>query len=174
MGVYLGQETYLGFMPSDASGIYFSFGMFLGAVADGYLYVVPSPPGEEQGLSFTYLFTGSVYDLFSLMTEMMLVDPAKDMGGIPDTVQANITRMREKIRNGFRPRNFVELPQFSGVLPNTPDMHRSVVLNEGTHRIPALAPKLKRAEATFSVTTTRTMPAATAGATFQRIGKKVE
>ena len=172
-GIYLGQKTYLGFMPSDGNGIYFSFGMFLGAVADGYLYVVASPAAVEQGLMFSYLFTGSVYDLFSLTMEMMLVDPEKDMGGIPPAVEKNIALMREKIRNGFRPRNFVELPEFGGGQPDLPAFGGREAINVGVNRIPASMPTLKRAEAKFSVTSARTADAGTE-MTFKRIGKKVE
>ena len=104
---------------------------------------------------------------------MMLVDPEKDMGGIPATVEKNISLMREKIRNGFRPRNFVELPEFGGGQPDMPAFGGREAINVGVNRIPASMPTLKRAEAKFSVTSARTADAGTE-MTFKRIGKKVE
>lgn len=173
LGIYNGQETYPAFMPSDVSGVYFGYGMFVGAVADGYLYCIPAPPAAQEGVSFSYFFTGSTYELFSLMTEMMLVDPAKDMGGIPETVQKAAAEMREKVLNSYIPRNFVEKPEFFGLQPGAPQVEQPMPRNAATGHFPASAPAAKRAQAKFS-----TAPISTSDAgsdiSFKRIGKKVE
>ena len=172
-GVYNGQTVYPAFLPSDNSGVYFGECMFIGAVADGYLYCIPSPRAQDLGgKSFTYLFTGSTYDLFSLMTEMMLVDPEKDLGGISETAQKNIAAMREKVMNGLQPRNFVELPEFAAQ-PALSQRERPLPLNAATGRFPVPAPAAKRAQAKFS-TGAISSPAAGPEMTFTRIGKKVE
>lgn len=172
-GVYNGQTVYPAFLPSDNSGVYFGECMFIGAVADGYLYCIPSPRAQDLGgKSFTHLFTGSTYDLFSLMTEMMLVDPEKDLGGISETAQKNIAAMREKVMNGLQPRNFVELPEFAAQ-PALSQRERPLPLNAATGRFPVPAPAAKRAQAKFS-TGAISSPAAGPEMTFTRIGKKVE
>lgn len=174
MGIYNGQETYLGFMPSDASGVFFGYGLFFGAIADGYLYCVPSRVATDYlQMEFQYLFTASTYELFSLITDMMLVDPAKDMGGIPETVQKAAAEMREKVLKGAFPRNYVEMPAFSGALPNTPQVESVMPRNAATGRIPVPAPAAKRARAEFSIEPIST-PDTGADMTFKRVGKKVE
>ena len=84
-----------------------------GAVADGYIYFVPTPNYVEQGATFRYLYTLSTTTPYSILTDMLLVDPAKDMGGIPELAAERIAELRRMAAELRQPRNCVERPEFS-------------------------------------------------------------
>ena len=124
----------------------------MGAIADGYLYCVPSPYILEQTqVSFQYFFTGTTSSITTLMYDMLLVDPDKDLGGIPSAVTSQIDAVRRAALERFMPTNFVELPEVSGaagyletVLPELP---RNLV---GEMRS-ASAPEAKHVKARTSI-----------------------
>ena len=122
--------------------------MFIGEVYDGYLYCVSSPAASGQGLTFSYLFTGSAGTPYSLMTEMMLVDPEKDKGGLPGAAVEKIASMRRQAMQGFTPRNFVELPQYSGT--GVSGQKDRIPVNLVNNPVPASAPSVRKAGATVS------------------------
>ena len=166
-GTYKGQTAVMGFMSEeDGTGIYFGYCMFMGAVADGYLYCVPMPQYVEQGHTFRYLFTGSSSSLYSLMGEMMLVDPAKDLGGLSGAALERIAALRKQALGAFTPRNYVELPEFSIPAGHIPEVKPALPLNLVTEPMPASAPTVKRADARISVVPTA--PAAAAAAAWSR------
>lgn len=96
----------------DSKNLYVGSGMFAGAVAEGYLYFVPSPIAMQQNLTFKYLYVGSSNKIHGMLTEMMLVDPAVDMGDISETVLKRMARMREEIALRAYSINYVELPEY--------------------------------------------------------------
>ena len=150
-GIYQNQPTFPGFVPEDFSNVYFGQCLFFGAVADGYLYCVPSPIMQEKGYTFQYLFTGTTSEICTMMYDMLLVDPDKDMGGIPGAVTAQIDAVRRAALGRFTPRNFVELPEVSGT-PGyletlVPELPRNLV---GGVRA-ASAPEVKHAGARTSL-----------------------
>lgn len=153
-GVYNGEEMNMGFVAEEDGQIYFGGGtMFFGAVADGYLYCVPSPVfSSEQNLTFNYLYTGSINVLVSLMSEMMLVDPDKDLGGLPGAAAARIAGIRKLAAETFMgsPRNYVELPAYAGV-PDKVSGTFAAPLNLAVLMKPASAPAVRKAEASLSV-----------------------
>lgn len=162
-GIYGGQEVLLGFVADENSGIYVSgYCMFMGAVADGYLYCVPSPVAAEQGYTFNLFYTGnkSGSALYSLMGEMMLVDPAKDLGGLSGAALERIAALRKQALGAFTPRNYVELPEFSIPAGHIPEVKPALPLNLVTEPMPASAPTVKRTDARISVVPTA--PAAAA------------
>lgn len=162
-GMYNNKETFLGFAPSDLSNIYFGQCMFMGAVADGYLYCVPSPIMlQQQGLTFTFFFTGTTSSIVTLMYDMMLVDESKDMGGIPETASARMADIRKALLASYRPGNFVELPQFTGVQSHIETILPALPVNLASEPMPASAPTLKKAEVKTSVVQSSTQTA-TAG-----------
>lgn len=165
-GTYKGQTAIMGFMTEeDGTSIYFGYCMFMGAVADGYLYCVPAPQYVEQGHTFRYLFTGSSSSLYSLMDEMMLVDPAKDLGGISGAALERIAALRKQALGAFTPRNYVERPEFSIPAGHTPEVKPVLPINLVTTPMPASAPAVKRAEVRVSVVRTAPVPTAAATAT---------
>lgn len=150
-GIYKNKETVLGFAPDDLSGIFFGQCMFMGAVADGYLYCVPSPIFLQQGTNFTFFFTGTTSTIVSLMYDMMLVDESKDMGGIPGAAVQRVAEIRRSLLEGFKPGNFVELPQFSGTPGHLETILPALPVNLVTNPMPASAPSLKKAQVKTSV-----------------------
>lgn len=172
-GTYKGQSVIMGFLPlEDPSSVYFGGCMIMGAVADGYLYCVPSPQGVEQNLTFSFLYTASTSDLFSLMTEMMLVDPAKDLGEVPSAAMERIAALRKEAMKGFTPRNYVELPAFSGAAGYVPPVKVTRPVNLVTTPMSASAPRVKRAGARVAVVPT-TATAVAAGS-FRNVGVRAE
>lgn len=148
-GVYDGADVILGFIPLENTYIYSSgYCMFMGEVYDGYMYLVSSPVAQDQGLTFSYLFTGSAGTPYSLMTEMLLVDPSKDKGGLPGAAVDKIASMRSKAMHGFRPANFVELPEFSDTWNGKGG--QAVPVNLVNDPVPASAPSAKRVKAEIS------------------------
>ena len=148
-GVYNGENVILGFIPLENTYIYSQgYCMFIGEVYDGYLYCVSSPAASGQGLTFSYLFTGSAGTPYSLMTEMMLVDPEKDKGGLPGAAVEKIASMRRQAMQGFTPRNFVELPQYSGT--GVSGQKDRIPVNLVNNPVPASAPSVRKAGATVS------------------------
>ena len=126
--------------------------MFMGAVADGYLYCVPSPIfQQQQGINFTFFFTGTTSTIVSLMYDMMLVDESKDMGGIPGAAVQRVAEIRRSLLEGFKPGNFVELPQFSGTPGHLETILPALPVNLASDPMPASAPSLKKAEVKTSV-----------------------
>jgi hypothetical protein len=151
-GIYNNKETVLGFAPDDLAGVYFGQCMFMGAVADGYLYCVPSPIfQQQQGINFTFFFTGTTSTIVSLMYDMMLVDESKDMGGIPGAAVQRVAEIRRSLLEGFKPGNFVELPQFSGTPGHLETILPALPVNLASDPMPASAPSLKKAEVKTSV-----------------------
>lgn len=172
-GIYEGQTVTMGFVPLENSNVYFGYGMFMGAVADGYLYCVPSPATLEQGLTFSFLFSGSPSTLFSLMGEMMLVDPAKDLGGLSSAALERIAILRKQAVEAFTPRNFVELPRFGGAAGRTPAVTVRMPENLIVAPMPASAPSVKRSAARISVAPAAPVPASAAGE-FRNVGIRAE
>ncbi len=81
-----GETVFTGYITDeDPQHIYMSWGFFFGEVSDGFLYGVPSPIMQSQGYTCRYLYTASSNVLYSLMTQIILVDPDKDMGGLPSS-----------------------------------------------------------------------------------------
>lgn len=105
-----GQSVYAAFVAEEDANAYNGVGMFGGAVADGYIYFVPSVPIAEQGFTLSFLYTGSSTTPYSLMSEMILVDPDKDLGGLPDGASERISALRSLARGFYQPENFVEIP----------------------------------------------------------------
>ena len=172
-GIYEGQTVTMGFVPLENTNVYFGYGMFMGAVAEGYLYCVPSPAALEQGLTFSFLFSGSPSALFSLMGEMMLVDPAKDLGGLSSAALERIAILRKQAVEAFTPRNFVELPRFSGAAGRTPAVTARMPENLIVAPMPASAPSVKRSAARISVMPAVPAPVSAAGE-FRNVGIRAE
>lgn len=167
-GTYQGEKVSMGFLSLEKPELIYTGGcMILGAVTEGCLYCVPSPAAKaETGLTFTVLYTASQYNLFSMMMEMLLIDPAKDVGETLSS--AALERVAALRRDALKiiesgPRNYVELPAFSGpfTMPE-PAMPLSFVFEP----MPASAPRAKRAETRTSVVDT--VPAVGASDTFRR------
>ena len=172
-GVYHNQQLFTGFMPNDFSNVYFAECIFMGAVADGYLYCVPSPYMQEKaGITFQYFFTGTMSSITSLMYDMLLVDPAKDMGGIPETVNTRMAEMRSAVLKSFQPRNFVELPDVAHLAGHHGGINPQVPTNLAQETMPAAASAPKRVKAQMSVEPLRT-DSATAAAGFVKTGIRV-
>lgn len=84
LGTKDGSTVFTGYITDeDPQNVYMSWGIFFGEVADGYLYGVPSPVMQSEGYTCRYLYTASTNVLYSLMTQIVLVDPENDMGGLP-------------------------------------------------------------------------------------------
>lgn len=144
-GTYNNQSVYLGFVPENSSSIFFGYCLYMGAVADGYLYCVPSPMIQDQdGIIFRFFFTGTTSAVYSLMYEMMLVDPEKDMGGIPSAAVERIAAIRKAAVEGFTPQNFVELPEFSGAHGHLETILPEVPVNLASNPMSASAPTVKK------------------------------
>lgn len=142
-----GEDVYFGFIPDEDMGyVYVGWGMFFGQVADGYLYCVPSPQAEEQGYTFHYLYVASNNVLYGLVSEMLLVDPSKDMGGISQSsaALARMARIRKAASREIRPRNFVELPEYSDAVDIAGN--DDILLNLAVYMKPASAPAVKEAD----------------------------
>ena len=146
---YEGTEMFTGFIPIEEISkgtIYFGPGMYFGEVADGYLYGVPARDAIEQKLTFRYLYTGSSTTAVSAMTEMMLVDPAKDKGGIPDLPKSKISEIRKQAKEVFARRNYVEIPELASAQQKT-----KYVRNLAADMTPVAVPVAKHAEAKITV-----------------------
>lgn len=139
-----GESVFTGFVPEeDADRIYTGYGFFFGAVADGYIYAVPSPPAVQDGYTFRYLYVGSNSAMYGLISDMLLVDASKDMGGLPGSADAKISQIRKAALYGFdAPLNCVELPR-GGAVAAEPRL-RSV--NLAVDLLPASAPSAGRAD----------------------------
>lgn len=173
-GIYNGQPHTQGFVPSDFSGVYFApGGMYFGAVADGYLYCVPSPAIQEEAhVSFMFYFTGTTSGITTLMTDMMLVDPEKDMGGIPSGAADRMAAIRRAAAQGFKPRNFVELDAATQGGYGQP-MPAELPANLAPNLMPASAPTAKQVEAHTTVVPRRMQPAAAGTAQFVKTGVRI-
>ncbi len=170
-GVYKDQDVVMGFVPQEATSVFFGYGMFMGAVADGYLYCVPSPPAVDQGYTFNFFFTGSASEIFSLMGEMILVDPSKEVGALTGAALERVIALRKQAIKAFKPRNFVELPPFNtGAF--APSAAVETPINHITKLIPASAPSVKRVSAQIAVRPADSTPAAT-DAAIRNVGVRV-
>ena len=146
LGTIDGQPVYGAFIAEEDGNAYNGVGMYAGAVADGYIYFVPSPAILEQGYTLSYFYTGGTTTAYSLMGEMMLVDPAKDMGGLPDGASERISALRAKALGFHSPDNFVELP-VDWTAPEAMTSGKKTPANMAQASIPASAPKAKAADA---------------------------
>lgn len=172
-GTYKGQSASMGFIAEEeASSVFFGPCMYMGAVADGYLYCVPGLTAIEQGYTFRLFYTATSAELCCLMGEMMLVDPAKQVGGLSGAALERVAALRKQAIEGFTPRNFVELPQYNGATGYVPTQIVMPV-NLATELLPASAPRVKRAEASISVTPAAPEAAATGGS-FRKAGVRAE
>lgn len=141
-GTKNGESIFTGYVADESNSVYAGYGFFFGAVADGYIYGVPSPAMASQGITYRYLYTASSSAAYSIMTQMLLVDPDKDMGGISDSsteaLAAEKTSVLGRISSAA-PRNYVELPEYSEPVHETP-------VNLARTLIPASAPEFGRAD----------------------------
>ncbi len=147
---YEGTEMFTGFIPIEGisqGAIYSGGGMYFGEVADGYLYGVPSRDGIENKTTFKYLYTGTSNTVASIMTEMMLVDPAKDKGGIPELPKSKISEIRKQAKEVFSNRNYVEIPEYVAVAQQKAKYLR----NLAAEMTPVAVPVAKHAEANIKV-----------------------
>lgn len=138
-----GQDIICGCVAEeDTDNVYaLSYPFLGGAVADGYIYFVPTPAYQmSSGMTFRYMFTGSSNTVFTLLTDMLLVDPDKDMGGIPEAAAARMSKMNEMARQMATPKNFVELPAFAA---NGAVEVKHELVNLAQGFIPASAPQFK-------------------------------
>ena len=117
-----------------------------GAVADGYIYFVPTPNYVEQGATFRYLYTLSTTTPYSILTDMLLVDPAKDMGGIPELAAERIAELRRMAAELRQPRNYVERLEFS--VSTERSSVKTVPTDYAKRFLPASAPEAKAVRAT--------------------------
>lgn len=117
-----------------------------GAVADGYIYFVPTPNYVEQGATFRYLYTLSTTTPYSILTDMLLVDPAKDMGGIPELAAERIAELRRMAAGLRQPRNYVERLEFS--VSTERSSVKTVPTDYAKRFLPASAPEAKAVRAT--------------------------
>ncbi len=150
LGVKNDELVFTGFMAEeDLQNIYGTSAMLFGQVADGYLYCVPNPVLQIQGYTFSYMASigMTTYNTYALMTDMMLVDPAKDMGGITSAALENIARLRKQALAGYSVKvaNHVELPQFSAktIVPN--DLGEAPAVNLATDLTPTAMPQTRKA-----------------------------
>lgn len=145
---YEGTDVFTGFIPVEStSAVYYGGGMYLGEVADGYLYGVPSRDGIENKTTFRYLYTGTPNTVVSIMTEMMLVDPAKDKGGIPELPKSKIAEIRKQAKEAFARRNYVEIPEYEAFA----QQKTKYVRNLAADMTPVAVPVAKHAEANIKV-----------------------
>ena len=145
---YEGTDVFTGFIPVEStSAVYYGGGMYFGEVADGYLYGVPSRAGIENKTTFRYLYTGTANTVVSIMTEMMLVDPAKDKGGIPELPKSKIAEIRKQAKEAFARRNYVEIPEYEAFA----QQKTKYVRNLAADMTPVAVPVAKHAEADIKV-----------------------
>lgn len=147
---YEGTEMFTGFIPIEelsTGRIYSGGGMYFGEVADGYLYGVPARDALEEKYTFKYLYTGTTTTAVSAMTEMMLVDPAKDKGGIPDLPKSKISEIRKQAKEVFARRNYVEIPEYEAFA----QQKTKYVRNLAADMTPVAVPVAKHAEAKITV-----------------------
>lgn len=107
------------------------------------------------------------------MGEMMLVDPAKDLGGLSSAALERIAILRKQAVEAFTPRNFVELPRFSGAAGRTPAVTARMPENLIVAPMPASAPSVKRSAARISVMPAVPAPVSAAGE-FRNVGIRAE
>jgi len=141
-GTKNGESLFTGYVADESNSVYAGYGFFFGAVADGYIYGVPSPAMASQGITYRYLYTASTSTAYSIMTQMLLVDPDKDMGGISDTDDETLSAAKASVLGRIdyaAPRNYVELPEYTEPV-------REVPVNLARTLIPASAPEFGVAE----------------------------
>ncbi len=144
---YIAEET----MQYVISG----FGLYFGEVADGYICGVPLPDyyidGDKYTLSYLYFETDNDYCLYS---DILLVDPAKDMGGLPESAVSNISSFKKSLISSIFPDNYVELPAktFSNRVPRV----ESRPVNCAAKLYPASAPQTRRANVSVGIAAAQT------------------
>lgn len=143
--------VFTGYMAEEnLQNVYRGWGMLIGQVADGYMYVVPSPQMAAAGYTFSYLAALGLNtsDLYSIMTDMLLVDPSKDMGGITTSAaQKNMAKLRKQALAGFTVKmaNYVELPEFNSEVAVPNSFGEEPAVNLASDLIPASVPAAKPA-----------------------------
>lgn len=173
-GTYKGLSAVMGFVADEeGSSIFFGPCMYMGAVADGYLYCIPGLTALAQNLTFRLFYTATSAEFCCLMGEMMLVDPAKEIGGLSGAALERAAALRRQALKGFTPRNFVELPEFSGASGYTPVETRTPD-NLVTTLLPASAPRAKRAEATITIAPRVPAAKAAAAGSFRKEGIRAD
>lgn len=115
IGKYLDEDIYASFIAEEQpTYMYSGYGFFAGAVADGYIALVPNPVGIEQQLTFSFLYFGSESAVRALYMNMMLVDPDKDQGltASPAIAMRNAKLLQRAVKEASRPLNYVEVFNF--------------------------------------------------------------
>ncbi len=140
-----GYSVNAGFIAKEAMQYVLStFGMYFGEVADGYICGVAVPDfiidGTQYTMDYLYFDTDTDYYLYS---DILLVDPAKDMGGLPDAAVSNISNFKKSLASSLAPDNYVELPAktYSPKLPRFAKRSANCALQ----LYPATAPEARRA-----------------------------
>ena len=148
IGVINGEDIIAGCVSEeDPESLYaVNYPFIGGAVADGYIYFVPTPNYVEQGATFRYLYTLSTTTPYSILTDMLLVDPAKDMGGIPELAAERIAELRRMAAELRQPRNYVERLEFS--VSAERGSVKTVPTDYAKGFLPASAPEAKVVRAT--------------------------
>lgn len=149
LGVKNEELVFTGFMAEeDLQNIYGTTAMLIGQVADGYLYCVPNPVLQIQGYTFSYMASVGMttYNTYALMTDMMLVDPAKDLGGITSAALENMAKLRKQALAGYsiRAANHVELPEFNTTVLVPEDFEDTPAVNLATDLMPAAMPTARK------------------------------
>ena len=85
-------------------------------------------------------------DPYSILTDMLLVDPAKDMGGIPELAAERIAELRRMAAELRQPRNYVERLEFS--VSTERSSVKTVPTDYAKRFLPASAPEAKAVRAT--------------------------
>ncbi len=140
-----GDVVNAGFVAKEAMQYVISaFGMYFGEVADGYICGVAAPDFEIDGSIYTmdYLYFDTSAD-YCLYSDILLVNPDKDMGGLPEAAVSNISNFKKSVASSVVPDNYVELPSktYSTRLPRF--VGRSA--NCARQLYPATAPEARRA-----------------------------
>ncbi len=149
IGTINGEDILCGCVPDeDIEHLYVVNYPFIGgAVADGYIYFVPTPAYIDQSnVTFRYLYTLSSTTPYSILTDMLLVDPAKDMGGIPELAAERIAELRRMAAELRQPRNYVERLEFS--VSAERGSVKTVPTDYAKGFLPASAPEAKAVRAT--------------------------
>lgn len=169
-GRYNGEDVNMLFMPDNSVDLYKSYGMFMGAVDDGYLYCAGAPHMAEGNIYIRYFFTGSNNNLYSLMTDMLLVDPAKEQkGGLSSAAMKRIAALRKMAYEASTPRNYVERPEYIDITIGKAPLFvkENTAINLAVDPMPASAPSVRKAETETVVGDTARISSQTG--TFRRI-----
>ena len=96
IGVINGEDIIAGCVSEeDPESLYaVNYPFIGGAVADGYIYFRAHPELCRAGGHVPLSVYVEYDDPYSILTDMLLVDPAKDMGGIPELAAERIAELR--------------------------------------------------------------------------------